>query len=386
MHSAPSSPWGVWTTDYPVGPNYGTAYNTGAAIGDAFYDVSNFAAPYTWIGTWGPAPAATDWYLQALLQAPTTEPPIWYAINREATPSDTAINLETQPTGRGHPIVHLNPGDVLSVNAPTPDGVGLWHAVFGFTGSVSTTGTIGYLNNMPGIGPRRFGFGTNGHIYTGFLDANVSTGFGLAPHYTGAVFSNVYEIDPTGAGTVVNNAGGSGDDINGLPGLNGFWLDPATNDVWVGDGPGINQMQAASSLSVGAFIEIPDFMVFANGWYDGCVYGFDLATSNNTFYMVTKTNVIYTVPFATPDNAHVSSFTISSRKGMRPRNIRYVGFKSRLYIPTMSDNAVLEVNPATNTVTNTFTGFDCPWDIVATDSKVFAIQLGKVGLKEVPIS
>jgi len=51
---------------------------------------------------------------------------------------------------------------------------------------------------------------------------------------------------------------------------------------------------------------------------------------------------------------------------MRPYRIRYVPFKQRLYVPTMADNAVIEINPTDNSVTNVFTGFDIPWDIVTT--------------------
>lgn len=385
LHTAFSNPWGVWAIDFPVGPDYSTSFNVGAAAGDAFYKCCNGFSPggeYAWIGTWGGAPVATDWYIATNTLVTTPGPHFYYAINHQAAfgPPDIPVDLTTQAVGRGNPIVHLNAGDVLSVNAPQ-NSPSFWETIFGFTGTVSTTGTVGYMSSYREVGPRRIAFGTNGHLYTGFIDSSVATGFGLAPHYFGTPFPNVYELDVSGFGSVVTNANGTGDDINGWPGLNAWWQDPSNNDIWVGIGPGIAQLVAASGLAVNAFIEVPALVHQSHGWYDGMVYGLDFCSSNGLFYMVTKTNVVYTVPISSAVAASCASFTISGRPDMRPRNIRYSSRKNRLYIPTMSDNAVVEVDPTTNTVSNIFVGFDAPWDIVDTGSSIYAVSLGKTPLQ-----
>jgi len=122
----------------------------------------------------------------------------------------------------------------------------------------------------------------------------------------------------------------------------------------------------------------------------GGVYGLELCpANNNTLYGVTRSPLIITIPSnvtpnqnsynptPTPDPSF-GSFTLA-RSTAKPRSIKWVPYKSRLYIPTMQDNAVLELDPTGNTVTNTFTGFDIPYRIVDTGAKVFALQLGPTG-------
>lgn len=56
--------------------------------------------------------------------------------------------------------------------------------------------------------------------------------------------------------------------------------------------------------------------------------------------------------------------------------------KSGIYIPVTSQNVVVFVNTATDEVT-VKTGFDMPFDIVSTPTRVFAVQFGMPSLKEI---
>lgn len=368
---------GPWPSTGPpslfVNADLATPYNTGAAIGDAFFHCT--AANGPWLGTFGPAPAAYDFYLQTVISG-SSPIQIWYALDRAATPSDTPIDIFTQPTGRTNVIVHVPLGSQLSLNIPATQN---FHCVFGCTGTITTSSTIGYLNNIFGIGPRRIGFGSNGHLYCTFLDCPIATGGGFAARYQAGSASpgvGAYEIDPS-TGLIVNTLSAS-NDVNGTPGVNCFWLDATANELWCGNDMGLQN----ATLGTG-FFEVPAFISFTNGWYSGAVYGADYVPSNDLFYMATASNIIATCPKSSPSNGSVSTFTISQRPDMSPRNIRLSPINGHLYIPTMRDNCVIELDPSSNTVVNVFNNFDCPWDIVFTDAKVFAIQLGKIGLKEV---
>ncbi len=101
----------------------------------------------------------------------------------------------------------------------------------------------------------------------------------------------------------------------------------------------------------------------------GCVRGFDYCPSNTKIYITTGTNEIATILRRTPYT--VAKFSLSPTPA-HPHHLRYVAHKSRIYIPTMQDNTVIELNPSTNTVTNIFTGFDLPWDIVTTSSAAWS--------------
>jgi hypothetical protein len=109
------------------------------------------------------------------------------------------------------------------------------------------------------------------------------------------------------------------------------------------------------------------------------LHGLAFCDSNATLYAATASLDVATClkdsPFTT------ATFELPFAPLRKPRRIRYVAFKDRLYIPTVMDNCVIEINPSDNSVTNTFEDFDVPYDIVATDAHVYAVQLGGVGLK-----
>jgi hypothetical protein len=109
--------------------------------------------------------------------------------------------------------------------------------------------------------------------------------------------------------------------------------------------------------------------------------GLAFCDSNDKLYAATASLDVATClkdsPFTT------ATFQLPAAAFRKPRRIRYAAFNDRLYLPTVLDNCVIEIDPGDNSVTNTFEGFDVPYDIVVneTDEKVFAVQLGSKPLK-----
>jgi hypothetical protein len=93
-------------------------------------------------------------------------------------------------------------------------------------------------------------------------------------------------------------------------------------------------------------------------------------------WIVTRGPLIYTVDTG---DLSVDSIDIGFPFAT-PRNIRAaLGF---LWVPTMADDRVIQINPD-GTIEDVHTGFDQPWDIFATDSVVWAMQLGSIAIKRV---
>lgn len=176
-------------------------------------------------------------------------------------------------------------------------------------------------------------------------------------------------------------------------GYSSFYWDTATNYIWFASGPGIG---VAVKDSIGTFwTNIPGIgSLGAQGSYiyyystntdghftlGGAAYAIEYAPTSNLFFLVTRSTDLLTMSKANPNGGFTLKSLAASRPNAKPRNIKYVSYKDKLYIPTMQDNAVIEVDTFGN-VTHVFTGFDIPWNIVDTGSKVFAVQLGSQGLR-----
>jgi len=89
------------------------------------------------------------------------------------------------------------------------------------------------------------------------------------------------------------------------------------------------------------------------------------------------------------DFADTTHSTIATGVALaKPFRIRYcstVGnpFNGLILLPGYDSDSVIVINPTTDTVTNVKTGFDLPFDVVFTATKVWAVQHGSVGLKEI---
>ena len=59
-------------------------------------------------------------------------------------------------------------------------------------------------------------------------------------------------------------------------------------------------------------------------------------------------------------------------------------YNSKVLIPSLQEDTVYVLDPASDTITSTLTGFTAPWDIVTTPTKAFAVQNSPVGLKALP--
>lgn len=70
------------------------------------------------------------------------------------------------------------------------------------------------------------------------------------------------------------------------------------------------------------------------------------------------------------------------RPNATPFFIRFNSVNDRIYVPLWADNTVAIINPADDSFVIK-TGFDAPFDVVFTPTKVFAIQHGDVGIKEI---
>lgn len=67
----------------------------------------------------------------------------------------------------------------------------------------------------------------------------------------------------------------------------------------------------------------------------------------------------------------------------RPQRIRYCPLDEKLYLASPSTDCITIFDPVTEAVTAVKTGFDAPHDLVFTNTKIWAVQRGAVGLKEV---
>lgn len=114
--------------------------------------------------------------------------------------------------------------------------------------------------------------------------------------------------------------------------------------------------------------------------------------AQNKVYAVDGTFAFYSfsAALAVPgfSNFHVNTFS-SGRINSTAFRIKSVNglpsnpLNGQVLMPTWADDAVLVINPATDTVTSVKTGFTAPFDIVSTPTKNFAVQTGSTGLKEI---
>lgn len=87
-------------------------------------------------------------------------------------------------------------------------------------------------------------------------------------------------------------------------------------------------------------------------------------------------------------NVTFQSYSMGFSGAENPRRVKYCGtadhpFEGKLLIPTWSGDTVLVWDTATNTATETISGFINPVDVVFTPTKAFAVQNSPVGLLEI---
>lgn len=101
--------------------------------------------------------------------------------------------------------------------------------------------------------------------------------------------------------------------------------------------------------------------------------------ANSCAYAVTATGKLVKVPFV---NFATRSIVAGIDASLAAR-IKYNAVDGLLYIPNWAADTVQIVDPNTDTLVDTKTGFTSPFDAVFTPTKKFAVQNSRVGLLEI---
>lgn len=113
-------------------------------------------------------------------------------------------------------------------------------------------------------------------------------------------------------------------------------------------------------------------------------HGLCYCPSNNKIYAVDGTSILISASVADMLGAGGINAPINTGEAAaNPRRIKYCALDGYIYVPGWNSNSIIVINPATDTVVATKTGFNLPWDIVITGSKKFAVQNSGQGLKEI---
>jgi len=109
------------------------------------------------------------------------------------------------------------------------------------------------------------------------------------------------------------------------------------------------------------------------------VWGITVNPNTGRAYLATRTSALKRVA----QNHTVLANVVLPGSAPNPFCVRYNSNDGLIYVPCYGENTVVIIDPATDTVTATKTGFDSPFDVVFTPTKAFAVQHGIIGLKEI---
>lgn len=113
---------------------------------------------------------------------------------------------------------------------------------------------------------------------------------------------------------------------------------------------------------------------------DQQLVGVCYCASKNRYYAVDNTSILVTC-----DAANFSTIgSVNTGEALaNPRRIKWNSVDGYIYVPGWASNSVIVIDPETNTVVATKTGFNQPWDVVFTPTKKFAVQNAPIGLREI---
>lgn len=253
-----------------------------------------------------------------------------------------------------YPTAYLNPGDIFTLDATS----------FTVTGQFHMATVVGGADKVMGYGP----ISTNGTL---LMFGEISAGAGID-----TLLKTPVSVDPTN--------------------LAGF-VEPPTGG-WIG------QMEYDSTQGLIWFNDSasPNIYAFAP---NGLNWNTDSGLTNtptgvcwnaaqNAVYACTGTkfllraNAAAALPLAF--NPVIPFFQVDTGITMTPARIRSVNnqagnaYNGKILIPGWSSDSVVIFDPATNTVSDTKTGFSSPFDVVVTPLMNWAVQTGPVGLKQIP--
>lgn len=256
---------------------------------------------------------------------------------------DPGTGFNTPPTApAGAGIFRLNPATLAvetRLDPSTWDGTPAYdYPHCGPQFMICRSGVLYGVEYHKGLG--------GGQLMADLFSYNVGTATGNLPNanYDGSAGWYGIEINATELWVAGNN--GSNDKIIGI-------VDPTT------------------MLSTGT--------IDLSGELVGQVWGLCVNPSNGRAYLATRTGALKRV---NQDHTILADIALGGTNPT-PFCCRYNSVDSLIYVPTYKGNSVVVVNPATDTVVATKTGFDSPFDVVFTPTKKFAIQHSSVGLKEI---
>lgn len=113
------------------------------------------------------------------------------------------------------------------------------------------------------------------------------------------------------------------------------------------------------------------------------IYGVCWCPSNGKIYGTCRKPTVVTFTPNTAIHAFPVSTIATGDANATPYRIAYNSNDGLIYVPGYKSNNVVIIDPATDTVVETQSGFDSPFDVVFTPTKKWAVQQGAIGLKEI---
>lgn len=173
-----------------------------------------------------------------------------------------------------------------------------------------------------------------------------------------------------------------------LPWNMGFWLDfcvqtgGAEPSIWIGWPDRRVRPLKLTTLTNGPSIYY-DYLATDYAAPYNILYGVCYCVSNGKIYGTTRSQTV----IAWTPNTVGSPFALTTINtgdaSATPYRIAYNPYDGLIYVPGYASNNVVVIDPATDTVAATKTGFDSPFDCVFTPTKKWAVQQGGVPLREI---
>jgi hypothetical protein len=223
---------------------------------------------------------------------------------------------------------------------------------------------------------------------------STSTPLGLASHISGANeksvagFSNlvtdgtfifgfehgigsVFKVDPTNiAGFVDATGAGSGT----AEVVTDFAYDAINSLIWQASNFS-REVQAFRRSNLGTFDTADTFSLSPPQAPVGVTY----SPITSAGYAVTVTGKLIKVPVAN----FATRSIIAGVSTLGAVRLKFNANDNLIYIPTWSNDTVIVYDPSSDTVSNTKTGFNSPFDVVFTPTKKWAVQNSPKALKEI---
>ena len=138
------------------------------------------------------------------------------------------------------------------------------------------------------------------------------------------------------------------------------------------DGPAITSYDMSSGS--------PSIVDDTSGSFTKKVVGLCYCPDTDKYYAVDNTSILVTLEAL--DFTAIGSINTGEATA-NPRRIKFNPNTGYLYVPGWASNSVIVIDPVLETVVETQTDFNQPWDVVITPTKMFAVQNAPIGLREI---